>query len=79
MGFKGQSINIPVPFQTICTDLPREGNAGPHIQVYSSKHKEFFEVVNVNNTDKSLEWLQENNCLYANIDKSVFMKKIKSG
>ena len=65
-GIKGQSINLPVPMQQICSSLPRN-NDSPFVNIYSAKSSTYYQRVNMNHIDMALTWLKKNNGLYKHI------------
>lgn len=67
-GLKGQSINIPIPIQTICNQLPRTSDDASFVKIFSAKSEHYYEVINVHKIDKGLQWLKVNNKDYNDID-----------
>lgn len=55
-GLKGHSINIPIPFQDICSSLPKD-KTNSLMKVYSAKSDSYHEVVNIQHVDAALLWL----------------------
>ena len=65
-GLRGQSINLPVPMQEICSALPRKKDS-PFIKIYSAKSDTYYQHINIHHVDMALAWLKKNNCLYKHI------------
>lgn len=62
---KGQSINIPIPFQDVASQLPHNIKDEPFLAVkYSSKSTKSH-IISTANVQFALSWLHKHNHLYA--------------
>jgi hypothetical protein len=67
-GLQGQSINIPIPVQTLCLELPRTSENSPYVKIFSAKRDNYCEIVNIRNINKALDWLKVNNKFYSDVN-----------